>query len=378
MSDPIYVVQGDGLSRLEARPYDSEAVLQDLLGRFPELLGAAGEANGLLLVKREKTVPGEEGGSARWSLDHLFVDQQGVPVLVEVKRASDTRARREVVAQMLDYAANGVAYWPVGDFIEEFEFSCQAEEVSPDERLSQFLDGQIGAEEFWRRVEANLRAGRIRMVFVADVIADELRRIVEFLNEQMRPAEVLALEVAHFTDDAGTRTLVPRVIGDTARAVSNKAPTGRKLPPMSNDEWIDELAAKYGSAHGEVARRLVAWAVEHGFEAAPTNTQDALFISPHTEDGKRAWPLFIRRSGGRLEIAFNYLKARPALANLAVRQCFLEEIQAIDGIETTTSNPSGVPAISLDRLADAATMTAFLTVAGRMCEEAMRAAPRPV
>jgi hypothetical protein len=31
-----------------------------------------------------------------------------VPTLLEVKRSSDTRIRREVVGQMLDYAANGV------------------------------------------------------------------------------------------------------------------------------------------------------------------------------------------------------------------------------------------------------------------------------
>jgi hypothetical protein len=30
-----------------------------------------------------------------------------------------------------------------------------------------------------------LQAGRIRMMFVADRVPDELRRIVEFLNEQM-------------------------------------------------------------------------------------------------------------------------------------------------------------------------------------------------
>ena len=33
------------------------------------------------------------------------------------------------------------------------------------------------------------------MLFVADRIPAELRRIVEFLNEQMDPAEVLALEL---------------------------------------------------------------------------------------------------------------------------------------------------------------------------------------
>ncbi len=53
----------------------------------------------------------EAQGSDRWSVDDLFVDQDAVPTLVEVKRSSDTRIRREVVGQMLDYAANAVAHW---------------------------------------------------------------------------------------------------------------------------------------------------------------------------------------------------------------------------------------------------------------------------
>ncbi len=36
------------------------------------------------------------------------------------------------------------------------------------------------------------------MVFVADVIPDELMRITEFLNEQMNPAQVFAVEVKQY------------------------------------------------------------------------------------------------------------------------------------------------------------------------------------
>jgi hypothetical protein len=43
-----------------------------------------------------------------------------VPTLVEVKRRADTRIRREVVGQMLDYAANGVVYWPLEQLRELF------------------------------------------------------------------------------------------------------------------------------------------------------------------------------------------------------------------------------------------------------------------
>jgi hypothetical protein len=63
------------------------------------------------------------------SVDHLFVDQDAVPTLVEVKRSSDTRIRREVVGQMLDYAANAVVYWPLERLRATFEASEGAEDV---------------------------------------------------------------------------------------------------------------------------------------------------------------------------------------------------------------------------------------------------------
>ena len=63
----------------------------------------------------------ETGGLDRWSVDHLFIDQDAVPTIVEVKRASDTRIRREVVGQMLDYAANGVVNWPAESLRARFE-----------------------------------------------------------------------------------------------------------------------------------------------------------------------------------------------------------------------------------------------------------------
>ena len=37
------------------------------------------------------------------------------------------------------------------------------------------------------------------MIFVADLIPPELQRVVEFLNSQMDPAEVLAVEIRQFT-----------------------------------------------------------------------------------------------------------------------------------------------------------------------------------
>jgi len=190
VTSSIFIISPDQtLTELHQAPHESEDFFQALLERHPAMLAlAAGNSGQLLLIKRERAVPDAQAGTDRWSLDHLFVDGEGVPVLVEVKRASDTRSRREVVAQMLDYAANGVAYWPIDSIVSDFELNISRAGGDPDEHLARFLEGRP-PEAFWRQVEANLRSGRIRMLFVADRIPRELARIVEFLNEQMRPAE---------------------------------------------------------------------------------------------------------------------------------------------------------------------------------------------
>jgi hypothetical protein len=38
-----------------------------------------------LLISPETAIPGEEGGAGRWAVDHLFLDQDAIPTLVEVK-----------------------------------------------------------------------------------------------------------------------------------------------------------------------------------------------------------------------------------------------------------------------------------------------------
>ena len=85
---------------MQEAPYDSESLLQKLLADHPDLLAGdqinAEEPRRWLLITREMAVPGEQDGAGRWSLDHLFLDQDAIPTLVEVKRSSDTRIRREV------------------------------------------------------------------------------------------------------------------------------------------------------------------------------------------------------------------------------------------------------------------------------------------
>ncbi len=226
MSGGIFLVPEEGhLKRLAETPYEAEEVLQRLLADYPDLL--AGEQidpenpRRWLLIKREAGVPSDVAGSSRWSIDHLFLDQDAVPTLVEVKRSTDSRIRREVIGQMLDYAANGIVYWSPEAIREQFNAGKTAVGEDPDEVIGAFLENG-DAESFWQAVKHNLQAGRVRMVFVADVIPHELRRIVEFLNGQMDPAEVIAIEVRTVPGERSDCTRAPSRWPDRCSTPSEK------------------------------------------------------------------------------------------------------------------------------------------------------------
>jgi hypothetical protein len=255
------------LVEMTEQSYESEGLLQKLLADHPSVLAGdqfdGAEPKRWLLIRQEAGVPAEDVGTDRWSLDHLFVDQNGIPTLVEVKRSTDNRIRREVVGQMFDYAANAVVYWPERQIRTRYEEDCARRDENPDKKLARFLrladdpDSQkVGINRFWIEVDSNLRAGRIRMVFVADTIPRELRRIVEFLNEQMNPAEVLAIEIKQFSGP-GVTTLVPTIIGQTAQAAAIRESKTRTPKQWDFDTFFEALRVRKGEQVCRIAADLL-------------------------------------------------------------------------------------------------------------------------
>ena len=245
MTTRIYTRDSDGkLMALEEERFTDEDTLQRLIAEHPELLDGVqirpGDPRRWILVTREQGVPDTVGSTARWSLDHLLIDQDGVPTLVEVKRGANPEVRRTVVGQMLDYAAHAPLTWTIDELRRTFERSVD----EPDEALRKLLltDGEVDSDAFWEGVATNLAAKRLRLLFVADAIPDELAHVVEFLNEQMPNIEVLAVEIKQFRSFT-MQTLVPRVIGRTVglsgSAVSRSSSSRRKL---DRDTLLGELS----------------------------------------------------------------------------------------------------------------------------------------
>lgn len=246
-----------------------------------------GDPRRWILVTREQGVADAAGASARWSVDHLVIDQDATPTLVEVKRGANSEVRRTVVGQMLDYAAHAAQVWTADELRRTFE-----EQPHADERMADLLGGEESdADEFWDNVATNLAARRLRLLFVADAIPDELAQVVEFLNRQMPNVEVLAVEIKQFRGES-TQTLVPRVIGRLAAAPGRSASGGarRKLTREALLEALPDDAVR------GAANRLFAIAEECGGRLERLDA--SMSIRAVSANGHRHTIALIYRRGG--------------------------------------------------------------------------------
>ena len=258
MAERIWIRgQKGGFEGVEEETFAAEPHLQELIAEHPELIDGEqirpDDARRWILVGREKGIAETSDAGARWSLDHLIIDQDARPTLVEVKLRDNSDIHRKIVGQMLEYAAHASETWTAAELRQAFEESARSQDRNPDEVLADLLQGEDepDAETFWERVSTNLAAKRLRLLFIADRIPDRLARVVEFLNGQMRDIEVLAVEVKRFCGGPG-EMFVPRVIGRTAKA------TGRGASAQSSRLTRDSfLAAFRDDRHRQAASRLL-------------------------------------------------------------------------------------------------------------------------
>lgn len=255
---PIFVKDADGgLNPFDAKNgYASEAELQKLIADHPELLRGdqmdPEDPRRWLLVGREVGIPGGLGQSDRWSIDHVFIDHDAVPTLIEVKRSSDARIRREVVGQLIEYAANAKRHWPANR-LEQLARESHADIL--DQTVLKLCGSKEAATDFWARADANLRSGNVRLIFVADRIPDELCQMAVFLNEQMTHTEVLALEIRPYATPGGMEAFVPHVLNATPQARELKsALSGRRK--WTEAQFFDDVRRRLPPHASNAVRAL--------------------------------------------------------------------------------------------------------------------------
>ena len=234
---------------------------------------------------------------------------------------------------MLDYAANAVVYWPVEQLRAEFEQGCMASGTNLEDEIRDRLALDGDTEVLWQRVKTNLQAGRIRMLFVADRIPAELRRIVEFLNEQMDPAEVLALELRQFQGE-GLKTIVPMIYGQTEEAQQKK--TVQAARQWDETSILAEIEQRHGAEAIRVTEEIIQWIKKKTDQIwYGRGSKDGSVGSTVSVDGSQSYPIAIYSYYGQVEIRFQYMK-KP-FDNPAKREELRQKLNDIEGVNL----PSG-------------------------------------
>lgn len=333
----VFLLQGEGsLVAMEPGQFATEDDFQSLLSRFPELLVGdqvdPQSPRRWILVKREQSISTGEAGASVWSIDHVFLDQDGIPTLVEIKRQSDSRIRREVVGQMLDYAANCVTYWSVETLQSGLEATCRQAGRSSDTALRELLGSDDGVSEFWQRVKTNLQAKKLRLLFVADVIPVELRRIVEFLNEQMDPTEVLAIELRQFTSKE-LRTIVPTVYGQTQATATKRAGSVQRWDEAS---IFEKLSHTVGNKELAIAKRIYRWMGKDGKRSLifGTGKENGSVYPMFRPGGTPINPVYLS-SDGKLWLQFGALENKPVFGLVESRRALMQHFNTVNGVDFT-------------------------------------------
>ncbi len=227
-------------------------------------------------------------------------------------------------------------------------------------------------------MRTNLTAGRIRLLFVADRIPSELRRIVEFLNRQMQPAEVLAIELRQY-EGQGLKTLVPIVLGQTQDAIQKKGTANRPALPKrawTEDSLLADMESRAEPAVVEAARKLISW-INRNADRVDFNSNPRWgSMMPEFQVGTVTVPGPFRIwTDGAINFTFQYLVGRPIFGEISRREELRRRLNEIDGIALGEDTISKRPQLRLAVLTVPDAMDSFLGVMDWFVAELRRVSP---
>lgn len=297
-----------------------EGWLQETLRRNPDVL-ALEEFGPIFhpLVPIGREVPTTAG-----SIDNLFISHAGYLVLVETKLWRNPEARREAVAQILDYAL-ALARFSYDelealtrDYVRRYEgTSCDSLQEWVEARLEPVDVG------FQSRVARNLRLGRFLLLIVTD---QQRPTVVDMLKGLSARAwlsvDIGVVELRPFrrTGDASRRLLlVPQVAGRTEIversvvevtiagapgadiAVRKERRTDAEVPggraPLTSEVAFWELMRDRAPQAEEPSRRLLDGLRNERLELG---LREASIVVEVLAPGDVPLPLFFLRSNGKV------------------------------------------------------------------------------
>jgi hypothetical protein len=200
-----------GLDRGEIQ--HDEAWLQKLIFRFPQLLPVHEIDPGfsrIIPVCLELPTPAG-------NVDNLYITESGDLVISECKLWRNPEARREVVAQVIDYA-HGMASWRYTDLQDAVQKSFTVDGGRPPTTLYELIEetAEIDEAGFVDAVSRNLRLGRMLLLIVGDGIREGVESLSSFLQLHAGFHFTLGIvEMPVFRLPQGGLIVQPRVLART-------------------------------------------------------------------------------------------------------------------------------------------------------------------
>jgi len=189
-----------GVSKISSSEYDNEDELQKIIADNPELILAETEPS-IELVQREVSLPDKAG-----RVDIVFIDSEGLPILVEVKLERNRESRREVIAQIFDYVSAFTQFT-----IYEFDDAVGGSLMIA---INKLVDDQSNiniGEAIKKKCSSNLSAGRAKLVLAVDKARDDLTRIVEYVNDHS-DLDVRLVEIKKYPNKNKENIFIPNII----------------------------------------------------------------------------------------------------------------------------------------------------------------------
>jgi hypothetical protein len=273
---PFLIDQNSSGQRLQPvdiqKPTYTEKWLQDLLRGNPEIL-PVGEIESVFYP----LIPiGRELGTGNGPIDNLFISHRGYLVLVETKLWRNPEAKREVVAQAIDYGS-ALSRWSY-DQLDEVTKNYTKEYENSELRLIEWVERNCGPVEggrdfFEDTVAKNLRLGRLLILIVGDRIRQSLIEMLDYANKYPHLAsDVVLVELRCYqspsSKDGWPLLVIPNIVARTEIVE-------RSIIQITiNQSGTHEIEVKQQKSTGEEKRKRVSLTEEAFWELLMERSPD--------------------------------------------------------------------------------------------------------
>lgn len=250
---PSIIVRDQGKAGrvLKSTPYSYEDILQRNVSELPNLVPLEAVTDEAVL----HVTIGVEWPAGTGAADVILIGSDAVLTIVETKLKRNPEARREVIAQLLEYAAY-ITEWTIyeiqrraDDFLKSEQCTSDFRDKSFNEILQSFAEeSDETVESFKGKVEQNLRQGRVRLIVAVDEVGEHAQKIVNFVNSYSS-FDLYLLQISSYEDSDGRQIFVPSLFG-YARKVS---PTRQRVQ-WNWDKYQSELG--WTAEQVDIARLL--------------------------------------------------------------------------------------------------------------------------